>query len=267
YPTTGGAEFVELRGHDSWIGCLRFSRDGKQLLSAGHKQLLVFDVARRMVVRSFTATEHAPETHGCRGGIDAVDWTADGRRIVAVSRDQQARVWDGASGKLLWSMELPASRTRVEFSPDGAVLGLCGNGGASLRDAANGALRVALTGHRGRVTAIRFAPDGRRVATLGEDGWLRFWRTHDGTRLGGVRGHEGSGRAAYFSPDGRRLATCGEDGRLVLWDVATRSEVWSRDVDNGYCLAWSRDGDRLWVLPLDKQVWCFDAVSVRRRPR
>lgn len=264
FATADGTQVARLPGHDGWIGCLRWSLDGARLLTGGEKQLLVFDVASRKVERSLGVGESAASPGWC-DGVDAVDWTADGRWIAAVSRDQKGRGWDGATGELRWTVDFAGVQTRLEFSPDGSVLAVCGHGGASLLDPTTGTVRAQLKGHRGRVSAIRFTPDGQQVATLGEDGGLRFWNAASGAVEGSVVAHDGAGRAAYVSPDGRRLVTCGEDDRLVLWDVATRAEVWSRDVKDGYCLAWSRDGDRVWVLPLGKHAFCLDAVPLRLR--
>ncbi len=79
--------------------------------------------------------------------------------------------------------------------------------------------------------------------------------------------HAAGVSALALSPDGSRVATCGEDDRLSSFDIASRTEVWSRDLKDGYCLAWSGDGERLWFLPLAKEVVCFDARPLRDRPR
>src|SRR5262249_40109849 len=52
------------------------------------------------------------------------------------------------------------------FSPDGRTLALCGDGGTvSLVETANGKERTRFKGHGEDVTALAFAPDGRRLAS------------------------------------------------------------------------------------------------------
>lgn len=264
-----GRVLETVAADDGWINTVRWRQvagGGWQLLAAGNQLLQLWDLGGK-ARRTFATADAAAPKHGCGGGMDGAARSPDGARIAAVSRDNRARAWDAATGALQWQIDFPRQQLWAEFSPDGGTLGICGLAGAALHDPTTGAVRVPLSGHRGGVKALQFTPDGKAVLTLGDDGWLRVWNAADGATVASLRAHDGRGAAAALSPDGSRLATCGEDDRLVLWDVSTRAAVWSRDLKDGYCLSWSADGQRLWVLPLGKELLCLDAVPVRDQRR
>src|SRR5262249_56969120 len=68
--------------------------------------------------------------------------------------------------------------SRLVFSPDGQDLAISHWGGGSphLWSPASGRSRLAEgAGHRNAVTALQFSPDGRTLATGGNDKTIKFW--------------------------------------------------------------------------------------------
>ncbi|MFF7158023.1 hypothetical protein [Streptomyces sp. NPDC008139] len=160
-----------------------------------------------------------------------------GGRVVAMSDAGRIREWDTRTGRPLADF---AARSQTHEVPDdgGDFLDLaCGpdgrnvatgdfaDGKVRIRDAATGRVRVVLSGHAGQVGALAFSPDGRTLATGGDDRTVRIWDVATGRVRAVLSGHTGTVRALAFSPDGRTLATAGADRTVRLWDVTNGPAV------------------------------------------
>ena len=122
-----------------------------------------------------------------------------------------------------------------------------------------------LIGHRLRVTAVSWSPDGKWLATGSEDGTAKIWEVAAGRELVTLRGHTSGLRSVCWSPDGKRLATASEDGTGKVWEVSGGREVITlkghRDVVHS--LSWSPDGKRLATGSEDGTAVIWDASNGR----
>lgn len=94
------------------------------------------------------------------------------------------------------------------------------------------------------VHAARFVRDGKSLATVGDDGFIRIWGL-DGTEQRSHRPGSGASlRALAVSPDGKTVAAGGYACNLNLWNLDTLSEGPSNSPPSEALrsLAFSRDG-------------------------
>jgi WD40 repeat protein len=108
---------------------------------------------------------------GHAGGVTAVDFGPDGRRLAVASADRTVRVWEPDTGRLAHTLRGHVRAvTGVGFSPDGSRL-FSGSQDGTVRvwHAGSGQPLVTLTEPEG-VAAIAVAPDGHALATAGPTG-------------------------------------------------------------------------------------------------
>jgi WD40 repeat protein/serine/threonine protein kinase len=86
---------------------------------------------------------------------------------------------------------------------------------------------MTLRGHRGWVDCVATSPDGRCIASGGqEDHTINIWDIITGKRLLTIpEAHEGRVRCISFSPDGNRIISGGDDNTIKVWDVQTASGI------------------------------------------
>jgi tRNA A-37 threonylcarbamoyl transferase component Bud32 len=117
----------------------------------------------------------------------------------------------------------------------------------------------ACLGHKGRIAALAWSPDGKYLASASYDKTVRVWQAAHGQHYLVYRGHSGRVNDLSWSPDSKYLVSASDDQTVQIWDVTTGKAVYTyRDHAGGVnAVAWSPDGAAIASAGSDKavQVW------------
>lgn len=157
--------------------------------------------------------------------------------------------------------------TALQFSPSGETLLAGGYHELTVWNPASGKL-VRRIGNVGQRTyAIRFSPDGRRIAaacgTPGKQGEVRLVRFESGEIEKVLSTTSDVVFDCAFSPDGDRLATVAADGVVRVFEVASGKEqlTITSHSDWVFAVAWNAEGTQLATGSRDKTAKVFDAKT------
>jgi WD40 repeat protein/serine/threonine protein kinase len=168
--------------------------------------------------------------------ITSVAQSPDGRRIVTVSKDQTASVWDTTSGEEILRLGMtPSSRGSpgefrtlrpAAFSPDGRrVFAAIDDSKVRIWDAVDGSELATLDEDQGWFVDVAFSPDGNRVITASSEEIVRIWNVATRSELARLRGHSAEITCVAFSPGGGRVRTGSEDDTARIWDAFSGVEL------------------------------------------
>jgi WD40 repeat protein len=253
----GDKEPETLDGHTDRVSYAAFSPDGKWLATGSDKELLLWDAAKLELVKKIETPAR---------------WLAfepSGESLLSGGFSQVITRWDldTFEGKSLPELSRKGGHVLFHLSRDGKTLfsliaddGKHGETAIRLYDAADGK-PIERQGHAGQVWAVAASPDGKLLASAGEDGTVRLWDLASGKQLHAVA-RPGQASAVAFSPDSRMLAAHWRKGSLTLFYPASGKEVRTlSDAGDFRHVSFSPDGALLAASGQDGQVRVWEAVS------
>jgi WD40 repeat protein len=210
----------DFTGHTGDVSALSRSDDGRFLVSGATDRVVkVWDVGTGGELRALT---------GHSAPIVLVIFAPMGRQIASVGADGEVRVWEIATGRKISTLKLPRpieyGLPNLIFSPDGRSLVTADGAAIRQLDVATGREVRMLTGHAKDVSAMTFSPDGKRLASVGEDRALRLWDWATGRELAALR-TEINPVAIGFARDGLTLTTLTSRYYVKQWHAASAAEV------------------------------------------
>jgi WD40 repeat protein/transcriptional regulator with XRE-family HTH domain len=231
-------------GGIAFAGGVRYSPDGTRLAYNDLNTTKIIDATSGVEILSLPA-----ET----GGND-VAFSPDGTQIAVGSADAGTGIYDSNNGRLL--IQLPTGsgyNGRIVFSPDGKHIASASDDGAHVWDVTTGRKLVTFSGHGEGVAldGIAYRPDGKWIATSGNDATIKVWDSETGAEIFTLIGHTGPTFGVAFSPDGQYLATSSVDRTVKVWKLPKVGEQVPEPLtlygNTGavYQVAFSPDGTRV----------------------
>ena len=212
-----GKPVITLRNHGDHISEIDFSSDGTRVMTGSlDGTAVLWDV--KTGARLVTLIGHS-------GDIGGTSVSPRGDRLATSSADGTVAVWDAATGRRLLVLGGQGFAGGNAFSADGKKVAAAVGDGVTVWDARTGKRLVHVPGHNPWTNGVAFSPDGRLLATTGEDARAKIWDLKSGRLLRTLEGHTGRAVAVEFNLDGTLLATAGGDHTARLWDVGTGREV------------------------------------------
>jgi WD40 repeat protein len=152
-----------------------------------------------------------------------VAFTADGR-LLATGGGSEAKVnlWDAATFALRQSLDLGPAED-LAFAPHDLLLAIAGRDGCVrlCRPDLNGSWKLTKTfrAHNDVIHHVAWSPDGKRLATGGQDNAIKLWDTISWRKLATFGPLQDAALCVNFSPDGRQLTAAVRNEPLKVWDI------------------------------------------------
>lgn len=167
----------------------KFSPDTAQVLSGTEDcAVLLWDTHTGKEIRRYQGHTEA---------ITDVSFSPNGQILATASIDCTVRFWDRETGKQISQLNHATPVQCVRFSPNGQLVATSGFKTASnmvdfdpfedtavhLWDAHTGKEIRKLKGHSSYINEIAFSPDGKMIASGGQDYTARIWNPENGKEL------------------------------------------------------------------------------------
>jgi eukaryotic-like serine/threonine-protein kinase len=247
-----------LRGYQAGYD---FTANGRQLLAGGHNgKVRIWDFDQN-ALSEFDAGGSEDVVSVRRLGEKGFLATVHGIRTPRTLSTTRVKIWDFEKRQLIEEIGLSGpTATGTAVSPQGNTATGHQDGSVTIWSP----IRTNFPAHRRMVVGVAFTPDGRILASGGEEGTAKLWDVAMHREIATLKGHLQSIHALDISPDGRSLATADGGAESVkLWDIHTHQELITLSGDGSLMklLAFSPDGNMIIGLNNEGHLHIWRAPS------
>ncbi|MEM9927072.1 MAG: CHAT domain-containing protein [Cyanobacteria bacterium P01_D01_bin.50] len=268
---TDGTLINTLTGYSAGVEGLAISPDGKIIASASEDNTIKLWNTDGSLLKKLS---------GHQDIVNDISFSPDGKIIASASNDNTIKLWDVKHSTLIKTIKGYKDRfLKVRFAPNtdrkknstskfqkeiSQTIAATSLSNHIQLFKLNHPLQTILRGHDSTVNVVAYSPDGKMIASAGNDKIIKLWKP-DGTLLKNITGHKNDVYGITFSPDGKKIASTSADKTIKIWQSnGTLLNTLEDHKDRVWTVDFSPDGKKIVSSSMDKTVKIWDIENVNK---
>ncbi|TAH24791.1 MAG: hypothetical protein EAZ07_08735 [Cytophagales bacterium] len=262
------------RGHSQSIKCLKYSPDGKYLISGGRdKSIILWQLSTGRQIRTFL---------GHTSTVNSLDFSPDGENLVSGANDNTVIVWHIKTGKVILKFNDHIERVNsCVFSPEGNFIASGGYDDSVLVwnwQSGNILRKIPCNPDKGLGygVSLSFSPDGKYLSIGSDNKTTEIWDWKTGEKFKSLRyKSEGwSGGSCNQSLwKGQTLWMASNSEGIYQWNtnswktekvIAQKiEECYNISAESDFLVACMEDEVKLWNIKNNQLLWSIKNDSLK----
>ncbi len=268
-----GSTFLTYKGHRTGLTIAAWSPDGKYIASGSIYTTYTtiygddsYDITTGDLQIWDAMTGVTVYTQPMRGTA-MVAWSPDGKYIASCGAEENGPLYvqdttPGKEGFYHYKEFYESGVVGLAWSPNGRYIATSYENQREQVKVWNPSTKVLLcsySGHSEDCRCLAWSPDGKQIASGGDDSTVHVWNVATGSLILTYHGHADEILAVAWSSNGRYIASGSCDKTVQVWDATDGGHVYTYrgHSDAVTAVAWSPDGTRIASGSSDHtvQVW------------
>ena len=228
----GKPRLVYQSGHNRGVEKIRFSPDGRLMLSTEGDKLILWDFASGKEIWRFKQ----------RVPIGYFDFGFISNGTLVYCLGFEFYILEVGSGRELWNgvadPNKAPSTPKCEISPNSKIFMTISNGEARFYEIETGKpfnLEFSMFSKSGNSTLVNFVclinDEYALIGEEGNNGIVDTWDIRKGRKIQSFQIHKDTATHLQVSPDGSLAVSYGNDSKIILWETATGKIIESIPID------------------------------------